>query len=245
MRQPAPGKNRCSGFTLIELLVVIAIIAIIAALLLPALNRGRASAQRTACLNHLRQLRLALNLYTTDHSDQLPPRDLFGGRWPAQLQPYFSDLNLLRCPGDPAASGAGAATNQLADFAPRSYLFNGFQDAVLEWSGGVPLPRGASLPPLRELNVNRLPDSIVLGEKASASFQLYLVLNSDATQYLSDLEESRHGGTGRSPNKSGSSNYAFFDGSVRAIRHGQSLCPVNLWAVTESGRTNYGVCQPH
>jgi len=46
-------------------------------------------------------------------------------------------------------------------------------------------------------------------------------------------------------NKSGSSNYAFGDGSVRAIRYGQTLCPLNLWAVTDQGRTDYAVCRPH
>ena len=46
-------------------------------------------------------------------------------------------------------------------------------------------------------------------------------------------------------NKSGSSNYVFGDGSVRAVRYGQTLCPLNLWAVTDKGRTDYAVCQPH
>jgi prepilin-type processing-associated H-X9-DG protein len=60
-----------------------------------------------------------------------------------------------------------------------------------------------------------------------------------------DLEESRHGGALGFPNKSGSSNYAFGDGSVRVVRYGQTLCSMNLWAVTEQGRTDYAVCRPH
>ncbi len=60
------------AFTLIELLVVIAIIAFLAALLLPVLSSAKARAQRTLCLNHLRQINLGMRLYWDDHSD-FPP----------------------------------------------------------------------------------------------------------------------------------------------------------------------------
>lgn len=93
--------------------------------------------------------------------------------------------------------------------------------------------------------LNRLPNTIVFGEKAALSLRYYVVLDSDASLFLPDLEESRHGGTGGPLNKSGGSDYAFGDGSVRFVRYGETLCPVNLWAVTESGRTTYGVCRPH
>lgn len=87
---PPPGPRRMRNFTLIELLIVIAIIAILAALLLPALNKARAVARQTKCASNLKQIMHAQFLYTVDNADNWCPMGAWGNAWMAATSPFYS-----------------------------------------------------------------------------------------------------------------------------------------------------------
>jgi prepilin-type N-terminal cleavage/methylation domain-containing protein/prepilin-type processing-associated H-X9-DG protein len=124
-----------AAFTLIELLVVIAIIAILAALLLPALSQAKESARKAACLNNLRQLVLAVQMYADESDDKFPNvweasvgngNDSGADGWmfflsfgaPTRFDPtrgslyrYAENAKVFECPSDHALSGDSYALN--------------------------------------------------------------------------------------------------------------------------------------
>jgi prepilin-type N-terminal cleavage/methylation domain-containing protein len=144
-----------SGFTLIELLVVIAIIAILAALLLPALSRAKQTAQRTACFNNFKQLITAWTMYNGDHAGKLPSCAL-------HAPPNYTDINLnawtlglSRAPNSPffgeVDSGVLDATNRNAVSRGTLFPFTGSSFGVYRCPtdrrelGGIPYVRSYSM----------------------------------------------------------------------------------------------------
>jgi prepilin-type N-terminal cleavage/methylation domain-containing protein len=125
---------RRKHFTLIELLVVVAIIAILAALLLPALRKAREQARRTVCTSNLRQFGMLLNFYTDDNDEAYPgPHIANRANAVITLQhntkklmaPYVSTPDILYCPSNLQAFNATRTTTLFEGWAvnvTRSYI---------------------------------------------------------------------------------------------------------------------------
>lgn len=142
------------GFTLIELLVVIAIIAILAAILFPVFARARKAAQRTACLNNLKQIGIGINMYMQDWDNRLPwctfntaasslftapPAVPVGYVAPTAnitdnafgIASYIKNQKIFTCPAVGENAAWGAVT-----FGSYNYIYNAYSAGATSWNAG-------------------------------------------------------------------------------------------------------------
>src|SRR5258707_14376269 len=98
-------KRNPRGFTLIELLVVIAIIAILAPILFPVFAQAREKARTASCGSNVRQLGLAVRMYTQDYDERFPfggglpgPRAIGSFEWQNSTEPYIRNNGIYYCP---------------------------------------------------------------------------------------------------------------------------------------------------
>jgi prepilin-type N-terminal cleavage/methylation domain-containing protein/prepilin-type processing-associated H-X9-DG protein len=141
-----PRSRKTDGFTLIELLVVIAIIAILAAMLLPALSKAKVEGQSTACESNLKQLDLAWIIYAQDFQNKMPPNWVsVANAWidgaigdvstsagvtniqpiiKGLLYPYCANIHVYQCPGN--TKGSDMDSGPYRNIAPiRNYSIEG------------------------------------------------------------------------------------------------------------------------
>ncbi len=139
------AELQCKLFTLIELLIVIAIIAILAAMLLPALNKARDKAKSISCASNLKQCALYFDMYANDHDDYYPAPNSNGKTWAWYISDLAGEKNddkeydkryqQLRCPSSPVIPEAESGV-------ALSMQVYGMNVCILElWAASLPIKR--------------------------------------------------------------------------------------------------------
>jgi hypothetical protein len=208
-------------------------------MLLPALAGAKERARRIRCTANQHNLGLATSMYIDDNRGGYPPENIVE-RWPSLTLNYYQNVNILVCPSEktPTPDTFGQNPDYPADYAPRSYLINGFNDAYDVLYGSQAwrnnLQSLTNAPFIKENFITVPSATVIFGEKLPTAGDFFM--DYDNADDALVLDQSKHSGNLLNTN-SGGAMYVYADNSMHFLHVNQSLNPVNLWATT-AFRTN-------
>jgi prepilin-type N-terminal cleavage/methylation domain-containing protein/prepilin-type processing-associated H-X9-DG protein len=245
-------KERRGGFTLIELLVVIAIIAILAAILLPVLGKAKLKAQGIYCINNLKQLQMAIIMYTNDNQEKFPENPGAGTSlkawvagvmsWDSLIQPNLENTNtsllaqgeigpyisqcvgVFKCPADTIPGVKGPRV--------RSVSMNGFVgdvNNIANYISGQTTHNWVRIMKTTDLKLGAVNTWVLLDEcPDSINDAFFAVQMQPATAVWTDVPASTHNGAGGFSFADGHAEIKkWIDGNTKALVRRLSPCPDN------------------